>query len=370
LNKNIHIVSFDVPYPPNYGGVIDVFYKIAALHKLGYKIHLHTYEYGRGKQKILENYCEEITYYKRSKSPLNLLSSKPFIVKSRSDSRLIKNLKKDTFPILFEGLHTTFPLNDFEFNDRKIIIRTHNIEHKYYNGLAKSEQKLARKSFFKQEAKKLKSYEKILQKADYILTISPYEQAYFQKKYGKKAQYIPVFHKNNAIHSLSEKGTIALYHGDLRVSDNVKASRFLVNVFKELSHPLVIASSYIHKEFENTLKKYSNISFVKLIEVDDLDRLFQEAHVNVLPTFQKTGIKLKLIHALFESRFCVVNNAMIEDTGLENICKIADNVKEFREQINQAFNQKYTMEEQRKKEATLSVFNNQNNAVKIAKLMA
>ena len=29
--KNINIVSFDIPYPPNYGGIIDVFYKIKAL---------------------------------------------------------------------------------------------------------------------------------------------------------------------------------------------------------------------------------------------------------------------------------------------------------------------------------------------------
>ena len=30
-DKEVHIVSFDVPYPPNYGGVIDVFYKIKTL---------------------------------------------------------------------------------------------------------------------------------------------------------------------------------------------------------------------------------------------------------------------------------------------------------------------------------------------------
>ena len=56
----LHIVSFDVPFPPNYGGVIDVFYKIKALHKLGVKIILHTFDYGRGKPTELNNYCEEI----------------------------------------------------------------------------------------------------------------------------------------------------------------------------------------------------------------------------------------------------------------------------------------------------------------------
>ena len=34
-DKHLHIVSFSIPYPANYGGVIDVFYKLVALHKAG-----------------------------------------------------------------------------------------------------------------------------------------------------------------------------------------------------------------------------------------------------------------------------------------------------------------------------------------------
>ena len=30
----VHIVSFNVPYPADYGGVIDVFYKLKSLHSL------------------------------------------------------------------------------------------------------------------------------------------------------------------------------------------------------------------------------------------------------------------------------------------------------------------------------------------------
>ena len=45
----LHIISFDVPYPPDYGGAIDVFYKLKALNQEGVKIHLHCFEYGRGK---------------------------------------------------------------------------------------------------------------------------------------------------------------------------------------------------------------------------------------------------------------------------------------------------------------------------------
>ena len=37
-NKTIHIIVFDVPYPSDYGGIIDVFYKLKALHQLGVNI--------------------------------------------------------------------------------------------------------------------------------------------------------------------------------------------------------------------------------------------------------------------------------------------------------------------------------------------
>jgi len=41
--KHLHIISFDIPYPANYGGVIDVFYKLRALVSAGIKIHLHAF---------------------------------------------------------------------------------------------------------------------------------------------------------------------------------------------------------------------------------------------------------------------------------------------------------------------------------------
>ena len=34
----LNIICFDVPFPANYGGAIEEFYKIKALHQLGVKI--------------------------------------------------------------------------------------------------------------------------------------------------------------------------------------------------------------------------------------------------------------------------------------------------------------------------------------------
>ena len=68
FNNKLHIVSFDVPFPPNYGGIIDVFYKIKALSELGVEIYLHAFEYKTGKSEELEKICKKVYYYPRKTS--------------------------------------------------------------------------------------------------------------------------------------------------------------------------------------------------------------------------------------------------------------------------------------------------------------
>lgn len=171
--KYLHIVAFNVPFPANYGGVIDVFYKIKALHKQGIKIILHCFQYDRLAAKELNLYCDKVFYYKRKMNPLLLLHKKPFIVAGRQSSDLLSRLKADNHPILLEGLHCCAVLEESALSARKIFVRTHNVEHDYYNGLADAEQSVFKKWYFKQEAKKLLNFERsILPKATAILSIS------------------------------------------------------------------------------------------------------------------------------------------------------------------------------------------------------
>ena len=41
----INFISLDIPEPPNYGGAIDIYYKIKALLKLDCKIILHCFQF-------------------------------------------------------------------------------------------------------------------------------------------------------------------------------------------------------------------------------------------------------------------------------------------------------------------------------------
>ena len=41
--NTLHVIALNIPYPPNYGGVIDIYYKLLALHRLGVRLILHCY---------------------------------------------------------------------------------------------------------------------------------------------------------------------------------------------------------------------------------------------------------------------------------------------------------------------------------------
>ncbi len=334
MTNRFHILSFDIPYPANYGGVIDVFYKLKTLHQLGVKIILHCFQYGnRSQAKELEKYCEEVHYYPRLNEFQGFSLQYPYIVSSRKSDELLQNLQKDNAPILFEGLHTCYYIDHPKLKSRQKWVRMHNIEWEYYQALAESESNVLKKVYFKIESQLLKRFEKKLQYAQIIFGISPNDCKYLQNHF-ENVHYLPAFHANEELQIRTGKGDYALYHGNLSVNENHQAAMFLVKeVFEGMNYPLVIAGSNPKKELIEAVKKKVSIQLEIFPSDERLLLLIQEAHIHILPTFQATGIKLKLLNVLYSGRFCLVNTPMIANTGLQTLCNIADSAEEFWEQI-------------------------------------
>lgn len=335
--SGIHIVSFDVPFPTNYGGVIDVYHRCKSLKEIGVYVILHCFEYGRGEQDELLKVANEVYYYPRKKTLSAILSKKPFIVASRNAPELLDNLVKDNYPILFEGIHTCFFLNHTSLKNRWKGVRAHNIEHYYYEELARIEPNFFRKQFFKSEAKKLKKFEAIFSFADEILTVTPKDTIYFKNKY-KKGVYIPVF--NPLDWGEGEKGTgnYALFHGNLSVIENEYAFRFLANDVweKEFKLHLIVAGKDPSQKFLNYLNLLSfNVECIANPSNEKLNKLIREAKINLLPTFQNTGIKHKLLNCLSNGGFSIANTPMVEGTGLKKMCFIANTAGEWKKLIHQ-----------------------------------
>ncbi|MFA6261613.1 MAG: glycosyltransferase family 1 protein [Bacteroidia bacterium] len=346
--RKLHIVSFDNPYPPNYGGVIDVFYKIKALHEIGVKVILHAFEYGRKINPELNACCENVFYYKRSKW-VNPFSKLPYIVSSRMNNHLLTRLSADHYPILFEGLHTCGFLNHALLQNRVKVVRMHNIEHDYYQNLEQVESSWFRKIFYRIESRKLRHYEQQLHHASLIAAISVNDMKYLQLKF-PHVIHITAFHPNTRVSSLTGNGTYAFYHGKLSVGENDEAARFLTDkVFRHVNHPLFIAGNNPSEALLKLIKEVPQVKLFSDLSTDEIADMTRKAQVNVVPTFQDTGIKLKLINVLYQGRFVLANTPMVLNTGCEELCTIANTPEEFQLQLNRVFQSSFTEPDREKR---------------------
>lgn len=358
MDPYINIVSFNIPWPANYGGVIDVFYKIKALHRCGVKIILHCFEYDRPPATELEALCETIIYYKRRTGLLANITLLPYNVYSRKSPDLIENLLKNDYPILFEGLHSCYYMNDPRLKGRKKIYREANIEHDYYRHLAKAENHWIRKCFFIVESWRFKRYQKILNYANLMITVSDTDTEYLRKKFpNKKIEHIPCFHSNDQITARPGQSDFILYHGKLSVVENNRAALYLVeHIFCKLNCSCIIAGMNPSPQLQRVARLYPNIIIEANPSNEQMNRLQHEAQIHLLITFQETGLKLKLLNSLFAGKFIVANSSMVAGSRLGSLCHITDTPIEMIQVCNKLINKEITESEINKRKDILYPF--------------
>ena len=368
--NHLHIIAFDVPYPANYGGVIDVFYRVKALSEAGVKVHLHCFEYGRGEQEIL-NRCHEVKYYKRDTSFGKQLSFTPFIVNSRKSEALVLDLLKDDYPILCEGLHTTAILLDKRLRNRKVFVRAHNVEHDYYNGLAEVERCGWKRLFYHVEAWKLRRYEPVLKNAAGIFAISQKDADYF-KHYYNNVTLVPGFSAIDSVCSETGRGEYVLYHGNLSVRENEDAAKWLIeNVFAELDLHCIVSGLNPSDKLKKLVDTYTNVTLMANPDDAEMIDLLRQAQVNILVTNQPTGLKLKLLNALYNGRFCLVNSDMVKGTSLDTLCVVADEPKQMIAEIKRLMEEDFTEDDIEKRDAQMrQLYDNEENALKIVEALS
>ncbi len=345
---HLHIVTFNVPWPADYGGVIDVYYRIVALAKAGLHIHLHCYTYGRTPAKQLERWCDEVCYYPRETGLRHQLQRRPYIVASRCSKALLQRLLQDDYPILLEGLHSCLlleQLRNTQAINRRIIVRAHNVEHDYYRSLAQSEKSLWRRLFFLAEARKLQRYEPVLLKANTVLAISTADAAHFRTLGCADVRLLPPSHGHTEVTSCTGRGEYVLYHGNLSVPENIHAAQYLLNqVVDRCPYQFVFAGRDPDNSLQQAVAQHPNVRLIAHPDDDAMHQLLRQAHVNLLITNQATGVKLKLMNALYEGRHCLVNSTMVQGTTLAKACTLADTPDEILQALTRLMETDFTEE--------------------------
>ncbi len=346
-DTHLHIVCLDVPYPVDYGGVFDLFHKIRLLHGAGVKVHLHCFEYGRGEQPALNEYCEEVTYYRRHEGHKGFSHKLPYIVCSRSNGQLLEDLLQDDHPILLEGIHCTYLLNDQRFHGRRIILRLHNVEYRYYWQLFQAERSFWKKIYYWHESNLLRRYERRIAGKVKVLAVSEKDCRQYRQEFGAAdVEMLPVFLPFEEVRSREGTGCFCLYHGNLSVVENEQAVAWLLkNVFAELEVPLIVSGKNPSARLTRLVEQYPQACLIANPSEEELQDLITKAQVNILPSFHCTGVKLKLLNALFNGRHCVVNTDVVEATGLAGICHVADCADSIGTLIRELYKRPFTGQE-------------------------
>lgn len=361
---HLHLLSFAIPYPADYGGVIDVFEKIRALHAEGVQIHLHCFKHERAEAPELEEYCAEVHYYKRqTRFSLTL----PHIVSSRKSKDLMGVLDEDNYPILAEGVHTAYALLQGRWPGRVMALRLHNIETAYYGNLAAIEKTGFKQAYYRLESWLLANWERKVAALP-LLAIHPGVATYFREYYGSKnVTYLPAFTSYAPGGNLTGRGEYVLFHGDLSVVDNVASLRWLLEeVGRESGVPWVVAGRRPGVEVTQLLKAHPGVRLVADPGPEEMETLIREAQVHVVHSFNPEGIKIKLLHALFLGRHCIAQSALLEGTGLEETCRSAANAKAFREGLETLWGAPFTETDKALRTRVLQQqFDNRVNARKL-----
>jgi hypothetical protein len=160
----ILIASMAFPYPPNFGGAYDVYWRIRQLSALGHDIELVYCEKNKPTKDRIEhmsNYLSRQYFVKRKNKLIDFFSHLPLQVLSRKE---IQNIEfKSKYDLLVvEGDYVSSILKNKTLEFQKNILRIHNDEKEYFYSLYKSESNLLKKVYFLFESIKFKYYSKKL----------------------------------------------------------------------------------------------------------------------------------------------------------------------------------------------------------------
>lgn len=334
------------------------------------KIILHYFDYKEKRNvKGLEEYCIEIHSYKRKSFALSSLLSAPYIVQSRVNKELINRLNQDSYSIILEGVHCAGILPSLK-NRNRVIVRMLNEEAEYYKKLAESESKSLKRKYYARESKLLEQYQKKLDKNLLLACLSEMDIELFKKKYGfANLHFIPCFIAWQDVTVKEGKGDYCLYQGNMGVVENEEAVLWLIrHVFSKTGIPFTVAGKNISNQLLSQINLHKNISAVESPNEEQMTELIQNAHINVLPSMNSTGVKLKVLHAALKGRFCITNSAAIEGTNVTGVT-ITDNEKQFLELVQQLMKKNFTKEDITERQKILDIYNNKKNAEKLSALL-
>jgi glycosyltransferase involved in cell wall biosynthesis len=322
-------VCLDFPYPPLNGGLVDMWNRIQALHRLG--VTLDVVVTNRGEPSLadrtkVESVVRRLIFAPRQRTMHGLLALRPGQTVIRSALRRVQ--LEDDYDVVI--LHTEFCaeiLHNATLRYRRSVIRVDNDEYAFYRNTARSERSWLLKFFFLQEAFRIKfSSERLLESADMLWFISSDELGRYKERHpvnpGQVTAFVPTAIDMKLLDRPSLLGSQVLFIGNLWAPMNRRAVEWYV----EEVHPLlsdipeyvfVIAGSTRGRGcnwMEPLVSGFGNIRCH--YDPVDLTAFYRDSAVFVNPMQSGAGVKLKTMEAVLRGLPVVSTTTGAEGSGL------------------------------------------------------
>lgn len=341
---DLHIVCLDDPTYPVYGGVIDMHYRIQSLASAGLRIYIHAFYKGQHSDPtILKQWAEEVYFYPRLK--IWQAGRGAYMMASRRSDQLLNRLMQDEVPVLFEGLHTCHVASTLRTKspNRKLFLRSHNIESHYYHDLYLSTHSWLKRIYFQREFQLLRKAEaELLPIFSHIWSISNQEVTIL-KAFNPHTSWLPAYVNFNPqifrrLPNIDPADCTLLFHGNFKVAENINAASLLIAFMQQTQIKglkLILAGKALH-----TCGFPVNPAIEYVSDPEIMDTVLSEADLIVLPGKQASGVKIKLLESLASGKRVICSPETASGSGLEAVLPVFHSFQELDNIIQATLNTK------------------------------
>lgn len=258
--------------------------------------------------------------------------TKRFLNKRISDTLLemLSNTKYDF--IVFESLYAAIyaPIVRKVFQG-KILYRSHNIEHKIWEGLAKNQRNPLKKWYLQQLTKSLKKEEyAIWNQVDAILSISKEDTTFIQQKTQKKVNYLPSSMPSYDV-QMNWSSNRMCFIGAFDWEPNMEAVQwFIKDVLPTIKQQCPELEFHIAGRKSDRIPEEWRQDQVKIHGfVEDALAFIAENGLFVACLQSGSGIKMKVLEAMSIGAPCVLTTKAAEGLELSKHMPIHEDAESF-----------------------------------------
>jgi polysaccharide biosynthesis protein PslH len=300
----------DFPFPPNYGGRLDMWRRIQLLHRMGISVDVVASikeAPNQEQEQEVRRWVHNLKLVKREMGATKLLSFQPFSVLTRSNLQNVP-LSESYSAVILETEHVAPILKNPGLRARMRILRLHNDEAHYYKELSASSRELWRKAFYRMEGIKFKFYSsRAMQWCDLLWFLSGFERQEYCVRHPAsvpKAFLVPLHVERSTMKRHKLRGNRVIFAGKLGFANNARGVEWYIDqVHPRLAdingYELMVAGNTEGESLDSlrrSIARHPNISLYE--NPSELQLYYEMASVFVNPVFHGAGVKLKTIDAI------------------------------------------------------------------------